>query len=47
MKYFNLLFDSNIENEKEHIFNTLTANKVDGIKMIDINNFEIIQLAQF
>jgi hypothetical protein len=41
MKYFNLLFDSNIENEKEHIFNTLTANKVDGIKMIDINNFEI------
>jgi len=36
MKYFNLLFDSNIENEKEHIFNTLTANKVDGIKMIDI-----------
>jgi hypothetical protein len=41
MKYFNLLFDSNIENEKEHIFNTLTANKVDGIKMIDINNFEV------
>ena len=41
MKYFNLLFDSNIENEKEHIFNTLTANKVDGIKMIDTNNFEI------
>jgi hypothetical protein len=41
MKYFNLLFDSNIENEKEHIFNTLTANKVDEIKMIDINNFEI------
>jgi hypothetical protein len=41
MKYFNLLFDCNIENEKEHIFNTLTANKVDGIKMIDINNFEI------
>ena len=41
MKYFNLLFDSNIENEKEHIFNTLTANKVDGIKMVDINNFEI------
>lgn len=41
MNYLNLLFDSNIENEREHIFNTLTANKVDGIKMIDINNIEV------
>lgn len=41
MGYFNLLFDSEVENEKDHIFNTLTANKVDGIKMVDINNIEV------
>jgi hypothetical protein len=41
MKNFNLLFDSEVENEKEHIFNTLSANKVDGIKMVDINDVDI------
>jgi hypothetical protein len=41
MKNFNLLFDSEVENEKEHIFNTLSANKVDGIKMVDINGVDI------
>jgi hypothetical protein len=41
MKHLNLLFDSEVENEKEHIFNTLSANKVDGIKMVDINGVDI------
>jgi hypothetical protein len=41
MRHLNLLFDSEVENEKDHIFNTLTANKVDGIKMVDINNIEV------
>jgi len=40
MEHLNLLFDSEVENEKDHIFNTLTANKVDGIKMIDINHID-------
>jgi hypothetical protein len=41
MKHLNLLFDSEVEDEKDHIFNTLTANKVDGIKMVDINGVDI------
>jgi hypothetical protein len=41
MKYFNLLFDGEIENEKEFISNTLSAHKIEDIRMVDINNIEI------
>jgi hypothetical protein len=41
MKRFNLLFDSEIEGDKETIFNSLEVQKIEEIQMVDINGVQI------
>lgn len=41
MKKFNLLFDSEIDGDKENIYNTLEVQKIQEIEMVDINEVEI------
>ncbi len=47
MKYFNLLFDSSVENEKEYIVNTLSVYKIENTRLVDINDFEVNQQQKY